>query len=118
MIDLTDSTLLKLVTQLGFGVLIFVALMVLLRWVLRQQEKILDNAREERQNWQNIVSKFRDEIEKHTANAKEFHNQVKEAHKYQREEHKEICTMCNHISTGIKEAVILLKAMNGKRRKR
>ena len=113
-----DPNFVKLFAQWGFGGVIFLVLVLLIKWILRQQEKILEDAKEERAQWQDIVEKFSKEIENHTLSAKEFHDQVKEAHRYQREEHKEICTMCNHISTGIQEAVILLKAMNGKRRKR
>ena len=113
-----DPNFVKLFAQWGFGGVIFLVLVLLIKWILKQQEKILEDAKEERTQWQDIVGKFSKEIENHTLGAKEFHNQVKEAHRYQREEHKEICTMCNHISTGIKEAVILLKTMNGRRGKK
>ena len=116
--EIINPELFKAVGQWGCGILIFVAFMFLLKWVLKHQEKILEDAKEERINWQDIVGKISKEIETHTNHAKEFQNYVKEAHRYQREEHKEICTMCNHISTGIKEAVILLKAMNGRRGKK
>lgn len=112
------SELLTLLAKYGFGGIIFFVLVMFIRWVLKQQERILDDAKAERQGWQCVVKNITREIEAHTNHAKEFQNHVKEAHRYQREEHKEICTMCNHISTGIKEAVILLKTMNGRRGKK
>jgi len=91
----------EILGQWGFGVLFFVAFMFLLKWVLKQQEGILKSAEEERKSWYTVMSHFSDELEKHTISAREYHNQVAEAHRYQREEHKDMIGVLLSIKNGI-----------------
>lgn len=79
-----------LIHQLGFGGLIFTAFMFLLKWVLKTQEKILDNAREERVSAQKVNEGYLKTIEQINIQSGEFHKQVTEAHNYQRTEHEKI----------------------------
>ncbi len=83
---------------IGMSVAILVMFFFLLKWVLKQQETILKDAKEERAIWQTITKGFQDAIHDHTASAKAFHEEVKEAHRFQREEHKEMITVLGRIN--------------------
>lgn len=91
----------EIVGQWGFGLLFFVAFMFLLKWVLKTQSEILKNAKEEREQWQKVISKFNSELEAHSSDAREYHRQVAEAHRYQREEHKDMIGVLGAIKNGI-----------------
>ena len=80
----------EIITQFGFAGLIFVAFMFLLKWVLRTQETVLADAKEERASWQTIMSNYQRSLEATSIQAAEFHKQVTEAHGYQREEHGKV----------------------------
>lgn len=67
----------------GFGVAGCLLLFFIIKHILRQQEKILDMATLQNENWQRALND-------HTAQATKFHEQVTEAHKFQREEHRDI----------------------------
>lgn len=71
----------------GIGVGLIIVLCVIsyliIRHILNQSSKILDMAMSLNEKWQKC-------IDEHTAQASAFHNQVSEAHKYQRDEHKEM----------------------------
>lgn len=58
----------------------------LIKWALRQQDKILDMADKNTERWQKA-------LDDHTSQAKDFHKEVKDAHMYQRQEHEKI-TSC------------------------
>ena len=64
---------------------------MLIKHILSQQTEIMKMATSQNQHWQGIISE-------HSSNAKLFHNEVKEAHKFQREEHKEIIQICGRIN--------------------
>ena len=91
-----------IITQFGFAGLIFIAFMFLLKWVLKTQEKILTDAKEERASWQTVMNNFQKNIETTSVQASEFHKQVTEAHSYQREEHNKILEGLNNVCNGIK----------------
>lgn len=61
------------------GIIAFMFYKVLMH-TLKQQENILNMATEQNEKWQKT-------IDEHTAQAKIFHEQSNDAHKYQREEH-------------------------------
>lgn len=87
----------KIITQFGFSGLIFAAFMVLLKWVLKQQEKILENAKEERITSQKMIQSFQISIEQLSTSNKESHSAMAEANKYQREEHIKMMEGLNDI---------------------
>jgi len=113
MTNLMTPEMWKLLPQFGFGIIITALFFFLLKWVLKQQDKILDRAEKRDTAWQDIVSKATQELDKHTNMAGEFHSQVREAHNYQREEHKEICQIAGKQTQLLTEAVTLLKKVNG-----
>lgn len=80
--------------EMGLGVTlaigVFAAFFFILKWVLKASEKMLDRMDVERtRSWQ-VMEGFQRALHEHTAQAKDFHNTVVEAHKYQREEHNEM----------------------------
>lgn len=96
--ELLSPEMFKNVGQLGFGILIFGLLVVVVRHVLTQQEKIIDMASHERQEWQKTIQAEREQtrgvmtsvtgvLESYNERAKEYQRQTREAHGYQREEH-------------------------------
>lgn len=74
-------------------------LFLVIKWTLQTTKDILNQSAIEREA-------FRKCIDEHTIQSKEFHAQVNEAHKYQREEHKEIAGQ-------LKEITITLGRING-----
>jgi ABC-type transport system involved in cytochrome bd biosynthesis fused ATPase/permease subunit len=94
---LTQNGIIDNVKDLGFGVGFMVLCFVIVFYILRQQKDILQQAKEERAVFLSTIEKFTKAIDDHTAQAREFHNNVTEAHKYQREEHKDMAESQNSI---------------------
>jgi len=110
----------NLVAGLGLGnalaVMIFIAFFFLLKWVLGVSSEQLRNMHEERKAWAEIQMGFNCQMtgiqEQMKANlilSQTFFNQVQEAHKFQRDEHKELSdqnreiTLCLGRINGYKE---------------
>ena len=103
-----------LVMQLGFGVLIFVAFMFLLKWVVAYQDKLLAmannllaQASEQNRQWQKA-------IDAHTAQAIEFHKQVTEAHGFQRTEHERMIKNLEALCRDVQTLDIMTRLKEGK----
>jgi len=88
---------LTIISQVGFGGIIFGAFMFLLKWVLKTQEKILDNSKEERATSQSVVQGFLKTLEQINITSNEYHKQSTEAHAYQRAEHEKIMDGLNNV---------------------
>ena len=58
-------------------------LFLVIKWTLETTKSILAQAAKEREAWTKAISD-------HTEQAKAFHESVKEAHDYQREEHRKL----------------------------
>ena len=85
--------------QFGAASLIFAAFMFLLRWVLKTQDKILDDAKEERKLSQDVMISYQKTLEQMNMQAGELHRQVTEAHAYQRSEHEKMIEGISSICT-------------------
>jgi len=96
------------VDKFGFGILMFVLLVMVIGYILRQQAKILADANKERENWQKIIelerqatidsmSQITRALETHNSRAKEYHKQIRDAHNFQREEHIKIMDGLNRV---------------------
>jgi septation ring formation regulator EzrA len=85
---------------LGFAIVISLLLLLLVNHILKQQKDILSMAT--KQNEQ-----FVEAINRHTNQAEKFHEMVTEAHKYQRDEHKDMLKNQTEISS------TLAKVCNG-----
>ena len=82
-----DMSLLNGISEYGFAVAILVIFFFLLKWVLNQQEKILEQARVEREGFINAITGVSDVLQQHIAQADNNSSFNNEAHRYQREEH-------------------------------
>ncbi len=79
----------EIIGKYGVGALVIIVLCVIsfliIRHILKQSDKILDSAMVANEKWQKA-------IDEHTAQAREFHNVVNQAHEYQRKEHERMIT--------------------------
>ena len=71
------------------GVL-FLIVWRMLMWVMAFIKSQEERYAKERECWQEYFRKMNQSLDEHNINAREFHNTVTEAHKFQREEHKEM----------------------------
>lgn len=123
-----------MLTQFGVAGLLFVVLMIILKWVLTEMGRILEKEDIERKKWQEIILGFQNCIQEHSIQAKQFHESVSEAHKFQREEHREIlagvsefkiahntrqaeskkiCDLLDELIRMVREQFTMLQKMNG-----
>lgn len=79
---------------------VILLLFIVIKWTLATTRDILKQAAEERCAWQLAIGGINKAIDEHTSQAKAFHEQVNEAHRFQRSEHQEM--------------IIALKSLNGK----
>lgn len=91
-----------LIREFGIGV-ISVAAIIYLLWTfakssLAQQRIMTENAVEERKAWQTVIGNITKGLDEHTAQSRAFHDSVNEAHKFQREEHREMITILGRIN--------------------
>jgi len=97
--------ILKLFGQYGFGAVAMAAILFaswkLLEWGKGIVDKAMQQVEVERTRSDEVYRKFATVIDEHTLQAKEFHTEVRSAHNYQREEHRQcldsINTVCNNI---------------------
>ena len=71
----------------GSGTLL---LFFVVKWTLETTKMILDQAAHEREVFQQLQANWITAIQDHTAQARAFHDEVKQAHQFQREEHQKI----------------------------
>lgn len=94
-----ETNILKIITETGIGVGLVVVLCyisyAIIKHILKQGDNLLKMAMEQNEKWQKV-------IDEHTAQVREFHNQMNEASKYQRSEHAEIIKILGRIN-GYKE---------------
>lgn len=81
-------------------------LFFIVKWTLATTKEILIQAAKERDCWQKCIDETNKGIQEHTYQAKQFHEQVSEVHKFQREEHKEMITQ-------LREITVTLGRING-----
>lgn len=84
----------NILTQFGVAGLIFLAFMFLLKWVLKTQDRIIENqvkvleaADRERIAWQLVISTLKDSIIQYNTNLTERAIEFREAGKVAREQH-------------------------------
>ena len=69
-----------------------------LMWVFTWVKDTDTQHAEERKCWQTTVERLNKSIDDHTSRANTFHEEVTEAHRFQREEHKEMIGQLNEIT--------------------
>ena len=97
--------LFKFCTENSLGVLLAIIIAYMfyrvLMHILSQQKDIMKMATEQNSHWQTVISE-------HTANAKVFHEEVKEAHKCQRVEHDK---MLQHLNMMYQQGKLTTEAL-------
>ena len=95
--------------EMGLGITlsiaVFTAFWFLLKWVLKASDSILTRMHEERQGWVKVQEGFieqmkllQEQIGVNMLTNKAFFESVVEAHRYQREEHKEMIATLGRIN--------------------
>ena len=84
--------------QYGMAGVIFIGFIFVLQWVFKINAKLLDDMAGERKCNQEIMKGFSESIKENTQSSKDFQKQVDDAHKYQREEHKEMIASLGRIN--------------------
>jgi hypothetical protein len=77
---------------------VIVLLYKIVMWTLATTKEILAQAAKERECFTEKIAEVTKALDSHSATAREFHNQVVEAHKFQREEHKEMIISLGRIN--------------------
>lgn len=84
--------------QWGMAGIIFAGFLMVLKWVFEVNNKILNDMAEERKLTQQIHNGFIQKIQEMSAVNKEFQKTVDEAHRFQRDEHKEMIEVLGRIN--------------------
>ena len=108
-----DASLWKVVSEYGLATGIFLLLFFIIKWILEEVKKILEREAKERSEWAGIIQGFQRGLLEHTANAQAFHDEVKEAHRYQREEHLKLAELQDTTCRNMKEIEQALGRLNG-----
>ena len=99
----------QMASSMGLGaalsVAIFIAFFFLLKWVLGVSSEQLECMHRERQSWSEIqkgfieqMSHVQDQINTNIVTSSAFYAAVQEAHRFQREEHKEMIASLSRIN--------------------
>lgn len=100
-----ESSFIKMCEEFGLGVSLSLAILVmfffLLKWVLNQQDLILRRSDTQDTAWREIVSQMRTSLDAQRMESREFQSMVQEAHKYQRDEHKEIIGQMREVTSSL-----------------
>jgi hypothetical protein len=97
---------------------------MVVKWTLATTKDIMKQAAEERKSfqeqsaaerksWQESIMSVSSAINANIAQAKAFHEQVNEAHKYQREEHQRLAENQNSTCASLKQVEQALGRING-----
>ena len=89
-----------------------------LKWVLTQQREILNQAREERNDWKATIDTLNSGIQGAVQRYAELREDTKEGYKYIRKEHKEMLKMLQCVKDSLLEVCSALKGMNGNLKKK
>jgi len=93
-----NSTLLSQFVQFGMAGVIFFGFLCVLKWVFDINRALLQDMAEERKLNQEVLQKFAENINQNSLSIKEFRNEVRDGHKYQRDEHKEMIDILGRIN--------------------
>ena len=108
-----EQSLWKLVGEYGLATGIFLLLFFIIKWILEEVKKILERESKERTEWAEIIRGFQNVLSEHTSSAKSFHEEVKEAHRYQREEHLKFSEAQGKVCNSLGEVEKALGRING-----
>lgn len=89
------------IKDLGFGIGFMVLCFIVVIYVLKQQGDILKQAKEERTVFIAAVERLTSTIDTHNTNTTSTFKEVSEAHRFQREEHKEMSENLRGVGTNL-----------------
>lgn len=101
-----DTFLKSVWTQYGMAGLMAILLFFVLRWVMKREKEISDQAIARELSMTEIINGQRKALEDHTLHAKDYHNEHRTAHEFQRKEH-------GMMITDLKEITKALGRING-----
>jgi flagellar motility protein MotE (MotC chaperone) len=79
------------------GSVIFLLFLVV-KWTLQTTKEIMNQSAKERECWRDTIEKVNKSIDDHSTQARMFHETVNDAHKFQRDEHKEMIKQLGEIT--------------------
>ena len=95
------ETMLTIYKDIGVVAIVAVPLFLLIKWITEEFKATLIRQHEERNKWADVIRGFQECLKEHTENAKSFHDEVKDAHKYQREEHAELMDQMREVTSSL-----------------
>ena len=87
-------------------------LILVLRWVFKMVDGILEQAKQERIAFVKTIEFLSNSLKEHNERASSFHESVKEAHNYQREEHVEHSQLMAKLSLMMDEMCVCMRNTN------
>jgi len=109
-----DGSTVKMAKEYGLEIVLAIMmagmLFFIIRWILATTREILRQAKEERENWnkqtneerenwRKIIDALKESVLAHNERAKNFSDNVYEAHKFQREEHQKMISHLGEINS-------------------
>ena len=89
----------KLLKDFGVAGLISIPFWFLIKWIAEEFKNRLKKYDELVEKSMNVFMGFQNTLNEHTAQAKSFHETNNEAHKFQREEHKDTAKILTEITS-------------------
>jgi len=95
-------------------IVVCVLLFFVLKWVFKNQDRILTMANNQNESWQARVAEQADSFKEFYTRVKSDHAAQREANAYQRQEHKDLAEQHVKICASLTETTTILKSLNGK----
>ena len=99
------SAFFKMCEQFGLGVALSFAILVMfffiLKWTMKQQDNILKLAESRDVAWREVTNNLKSSIDKQILDSTFTSNTVAEAHRYQREEHKDLMEQMREVTASL-----------------
>ena len=92
-------------TQFGLAGIMLFLLIILLQWMMKLHDRVMNDSKEERLNWQSVIGALKESINTDSRASALFHEQVLQGMKREREEHERILAGQQHIV----DSVVALK---------
>lgn len=77
----------ELFAQFGLAGIILAINFIILKWMMKLHDKVMDDSGAERVKWQEVIEKLTNRIEEGTRSAMSFREQMLEMGRREREEH-------------------------------
>jgi len=96
-------------------IVVCILLFFILKWVFKNQDRILTIANQQNEAWQRIISDCSESSKEFHTRMKSDHQSQREAASYQRQEHKDLTEQHVKICASLTESITILKSLNGKK---